>query len=326
MSIFNRFDDKSLFANLTHRTRDLTPASFPDKRKYVVSDRPVPEEVERKIGPLIRSLDDLSDAEVASSVFYVYFQCDSDALPILKRIKDVGGIFVPHLDFSKTEYRFIDRLAHDAMSKTWARAKRVSHLLPSVHENICEALALTAHLEGDYVEIGVYLGGSALTALNYMREAGHRNPSLPVRKAWLLDTYDGFSYSEARDSADTIWADTHRLYGRNETMAYVDETLSDTGVPYELVASNICADALPSGVGNIAVANVDVDMYEPTLAALSKVAGHMQKGGIILAEDPTCTPGLYGALIAIEEFLASQEGKCFYKIFKGGHYFLIRMT
>ena len=325
MDTFQRFESASIFENLTHRTRNLDPSSFPGRKTYIVSDLEIPESARKNIGPVIRSLDGLSSKEIAQGVFYIAFQCDSDALPILKEIKAHNGTFVPHLQFSKTDYRFVNRTAFNAIQKTWARSDRVSHLLANVHENICEALELTSGLEGDYVEIGVYLGGSALTALNFMHEFRALHPEAPQRKAWLLDTFDGFNYDEAKTSADTIWVDTHKLYGKAETIAYVNETLCDTGTDYELVAANICADELPTGIKRISVANIDVDMYEPTIAALNKVADLMPVGGIILAEDPTCTPGLYGALIALEEFLASEKGKSFYKLFKSGQYFLIKM-
>jgi hypothetical protein len=275
---------------------------------------------------VLTSLDSLTPAQIAESVFYVAYQCDSDALPVVRAIKQHGGAFVPHMKFTKVDYRFVNRTAFNAMSKTWSKADRVSHLHSGIHENVCEAIELTSTLDGDYVEIGVYRGGSALTALNFLDEIRKRDPSLPRKKAWLLDTFDGFTYEEAANSFDALWSGTHQLYGKDATMAYLrDSIFNDVASEYELVASNICSDHLPAGIKKIAVANVDVDMYEATLAALHRVAPLMVQGGIIIAEDPTSTPGLYGALLALDEFMASPAGKPFYKIFKGSQYFLIKM-
>ena len=47
-------------------------------------------------------------------------------------------------------------------------------------------------------------------------------------------------------------------------------------------------------------------------------------GGIIICEDPPSTPALYGALLAMEKFLNTEEGKNYVKIFKGSQYFLLR--
>lgn len=331
MDTFKRFPEQELFVNLSmyepysDSTKNLSPSAFPGRSVYIVTDQPIPIETSHAIGATVLSdIDALTNDQVKTSLFYLYFTCDSDVLPILHRIKECGGAYVPHLNFSKTEYRFVNRRAHNALRATWRQEQRVSHLLMSIHENICEALEATSKLDGDYVEIGVFRGGSALTALNYLEELKKSGRSVP-RKAWLLDTYEGFNYDQAQNSSDALWANTHKLYGRDATIAHIRETFAHITVPHELVVNNVCDDALPSGISHISVANIDVDMYEPTLAAYKKVAPMMQVGGIIIAEDPTSTPGLYGALMAMEEFLATEEGKRFYKLFKGGQYFLLKM-
>jgi hypothetical protein len=270
-----------------------------------LTDRECSPALQRKLGPVIRSLEGLQPEQIADAVFYIYFLCDSDALPMLARITACGGAYVPPLWFEKTDYRFVERSVYNAMRKTWSKKHRISHLTPIVHENICEALSITRHLEGDYLEIGVFLGGSALTAINFLEEVS--GDDAPTRKAWLLDTYDGFNYETAHRSSDAIWAGTHQLFGQDATMAYIKETLADARVGYELVVNNICEDPLPDGIGKVAVANIDVDMYDPTLAALFKVSDHIVPGGVIVCEDPASTPGLYGALQAMEEFLRSEN-------------------
>ena len=78
-------------------------------------------------------------------------------------------------------------------------------------------------------------------------------------------------------------------------------------------------------VANIVVANIDVDLYDATRDAFSKVAEKMVKGGIIIAEDPTSTPALIGAFFAMEHFLKTDIGKKFMKLHLIGQYFLIKM-
>ena len=88
--------------------------------------------------------------------------------------------------------------------------------------------------------------------------------------------------------------------------------------------SNICRDEIPKNIKNISLANIDVDMYEPTRESLIKVSKKMPKDGIIMCEDPVHR-GLYGALYAMENFLKEDvEGKKYIKIFKKNHYFLIK--
>ena len=192
------------------------------------------------------------------------------------------------------------------MRKTWKLAERVSHLDPTIHENLCEALELTRSLEGDVVEIGTYKGGSALTMLNYLNE-----------------TFEGFDYEVAEKSSDVIWKGTHQLLGAEETMAFVSETLNSANTPYKMIRANICVDELPIEIRSISVANIDVDMYEATRDAFRKVAPLIVSGGIIISEDSTSTPGLYGAFVAMHEFLATEIGSRFTTLHKGSQYFLI---
>jgi hypothetical protein len=320
---FNGFRDKRLFEYFRIGPIADELLLSTNIRKYIISDRDVPISTQRKFGPLIRSLDEIPTSDIKNALFYIYFTCDSDALSVLKKITRCGGRYIPHTAFTKTHYRFVNRQAYESMRKTWEKSKRISHLSPIVHENLCEALELTNEIEGDYVEIGVYLGGSALTALNYLTEKKKTNAKHP-RKAWLLDTFRGFSYEEANKSADIIWAGTCHLFGIEETKAYLKETLKDTGIPFELVENNICINNLPLEITKIAVANIDVDLYEPTRAALDKVAGLMSVGGIIIAEDAASTPALYGAFLALSEFLETPLGQKFLPIFKEGVYFLLR--
>jgi hypothetical protein len=163
------------------------------------------------------------------------------------------------------------------------------------------------------------MGGSALTALGYMKYSGIR------RKSYFLDTFNGMTYAQAHQSSDVIWDDTHVLWGVKDTMNYVKDILDTTQEPYELVECNICQNELPAAIKQIAVCNIDVDLYDATLAALVKVAPLVVKGGIIICEDPTSTPGLGGALVAMEEFLSTPDGKKFMKILGHAQYLLIKM-
>jgi hypothetical protein len=319
---FEPYDDQKLFDNIKEYP-DAHQVEKSAVRRYILSDRAVPVTTQQRLGPLIRSLDEITEKDIAGTVFYICFTYDSDALPALRKIKQHGGKFIPSPEFRKTSYRFTNRLVGEAMRKTWAQGERVSHLDFNVHENICEAIEITSRLDGDYVEIGVYKGGSALTALNYMAGKQAAEGWSP-RKVWLLDTFAGMSYPEAQTSIDRVWNNTHQLFGVKDTQDYLKTTLDTAGLPYQLVESNICADELPTAIGKIAVANIDVDVYEATLAAFYKVATRIVPGGIIIAEDPASTPFLYGAYLAMQEFLESDAGKPFLKLFKKGQYFLVK--
>ena len=215
----------------------------------------------------------------------------------------------------------------NALLKTKDKIHRISHFNyddPIIHENICEALNLTKNIEGDYVEIGVYKGGSALTALNYLQLQIQNNLLNNQKKAWLFDTFTGFDYEAAENSSDISWNNTHQLLGQEETINYIKETFNDITINYELIPLNICTNELPSSINKIAVANIDVDMYDAVFDALLKVHPLISTGGIIICEDATATPGLYGAYVALQNFLEKICPNQYIKIFKKGQYFLIK--
>lgn len=318
---FVRFSSDRLYSHLNLEGTSIDPRSYPDRKKYLLTDSVVSNEHVLAHCQKIASIDEVPANEIKGGIFYVYFQCDSDAIYHVTKIIAHGGMMFPPLEFGNTEYRFVNRAAHDVISHSWRNGEKISHLILNVHENICEAIELTKQIDGDYVEIGVFKGGSAFTALNYHKKIGVN------RRAWLFDTFDGFNYEEARQSSDAIWRDTHSLFGADETMKRIAKVLDETGAEFRLIKANICDHQLPGEITKIAVANIDVDLYEATKAALEKVAPLVVRGGIIICEDPTSTPGLYGACVAMHAFLKSTEiGHKFLPVFKGGQYFLIKMA
>ena len=139
------------------------------------------------------------------------------------------------------------------MSNSW-------HFCPVDFENIFQALKASQTLEGDFVEIGTFKGDSASAALNYMKKANIN------KKAYFIDTYEGFNYEQALKSNDTFWKESHK----NTSYDKVKERLTQYGNA-TVVKGNIISDDLPAEIDKICVANIDVDLYEAIKAALYKV-------------------------------------------------------
>jgi|LakMenEpi03Aug12_release.lakeMendotaPanAssembly.Ray.scaffolds.fasta_scaffold169569_2 hypothetical protein len=321
---FKRFADKKVFNKsvINHKNySNVHPNQFraQGKKIYFLSDTNIKPKALGEFTSLI-SVKALTDEEIKGGVFYVYFTCDSDAYSEIMLIVKNGGKFIGHLDSAKTSYRFIERSAFNALRKTWSRSRQANL---AIHENICEALNITKHLKGDYLEIGVYLGGTMLTACNFVDEL-FRLYSIQKRVCYGIDTFEGFNYEQAAISGDVIWEGGHKLLGKAATMNYVENLLADSGTYFELFCRNICDQEVPDKIDFISVANIDVDLYEATLSALHAVHPRLVIGGIIICEDPASTPALYGSYLAMEQFLASTEGSFYTKIFKGGSYFLIK--
>jgi hypothetical protein len=64
--------------------------------------------------------------------------------------------------------------------------------------NLLQFIDQTAHLEGDFVEIGCYYGSSSCTMIRYMSEIGLMKPFK------FYDVFEGFNYPEAIESMDTF--------------------------------------------------------------------------------------------------------------------------
>ena len=175
----------------------------------------------------IKTTENLKKEEIESSFFFILFNSDDQVLPHLKNIIENKGFFKsldysynkPSIDFSRaTSYRFVNKKCLKAIKKTFKQIKDTSGsnlTTLKTHENICEALEITKNVEGDYVEIGVYEGGSALTALNYLDQINLK------KKTYLLDTFEGFNYTDSENSSDVIWHKSHFIDNEEKTKVFL---------------------------------------------------------------------------------------------------------
>jgi hypothetical protein len=286
-------------------------ANHPGAMIYVLTDMPVP------AVPGTRQIADVKSLAGSPTPCAVVLACNSDAraLEAVEYVKGRAGMFYYGADRNVPAARYFHRDEHArAALKESEQASLAKFDFPDF-ENIAQAIHATRMLTGDYVEIGVYKGSSAYFALNYMQRAGIR------RRSFFLDTFSGFDYAGAESSIDRAWFKTHT----DSSQEAVRDLLAGFNVPYEIVRSNIIADPLPGGIKQIAVCNIDVDMYEAVAAALAKAAPLVVEGGIIIAEDQGHTPLLIGAYAATSEFLNSPAGRHFVPVeMMSGQMFLIK--
>lgn len=290
---------------------------------------PPPTARKQKKYKIISTTFNLQEEDFKNSLFCIALQNEERCLKELENIIKHRGYYRGasieqnyfNDGFSRiTSYRFTNTNCLIALNNTLENKDRIAHFNPIdliTHENICEGLELTKNIEGDYVEIGVFKGGSALTALKYLKLSG-------IKKfAYLLDTFEGFNYLNSKNSLDYSWHNTH--FVSKDIMNYIKETLHEFA-NFKLIKTNIIKDNLSDEIKKISLANIDVDLKEATYEAILKVSKILSINGIIMCEDPVSTPHLYGSLYAMEKFLKSKEGKNKYlKLFKKNHYFLIKI-
>lgn len=256
--------------------------------------------------------DDIKNMNPDTDMAILAYNCDYAALDLIDEfnkynIKYYAAIqSFPHARYFHTDENAFKVLDEEAVSDSW-------HFCPVDFENIFQALKASKTLEGDYVEIGTFKGDSASAALNYMKKANIN------KKAYFIDTYEGFNYKQAFKSNDTFWKEGHT----NTSYDNVKERLSKYDNA-NVVKGNIISDDLPAEIEKICVANIDVDLYEAVKAALYKVKDKVVKNGIIIAEDYGHTPTLIGGQKAVDEFIEENVNDFIPLYMNSGQMFLIK--
>lgn len=196
-----------------------------------------------------------------------------------------------------------------------------------IHETICEAIELTRDVPGAYVEIGILAGGSAATARMYMGSAGIK------RNMSLIDTFQGFTYDSIKNSGDSWWTGDPMMKAVwHSPAAWIHKvrqllTGLDLQQPFfSMHKRDIVSQDLPQYIKQVAVANIDCDIYEAILASLEKLAPLVPKGGILIMDDVLKLPDLSGARAAMDFFLSADVGKSFAKVYKRYTVWLIQLA
>ena len=247
-----------------------------------------------------------------------------DGLALIEWLTDQGVKYRGVGGYNVGGYAHDDRVARETIEKalleqTFNGYEKITDIgAEQDFINLTQALYRTRRLSGDVVEVGCFRGSSGSVMLDYAA-----NKNLPPRRFWFFDVFQGFDYQEALTSSDATWANTHATEGEAIVRQRLERKAGANEVTVEKL--NIITDEIPHDLGPIAVANIDVDLYEAVLAGLTRIAPLMQIGGIMICEDAGHTPALVGAALALEQFLDSDLGAGFTPVaMTSGQTFLIR--
>lgn len=317
------FPSKITLVNVNHAILEAA-RRHPGQRPVVLHDQPLALTNVEMVNCREALLGGFLYRDFAETVFI--YACDSDEIgaPFVEAIIARQGRFLPVFEATPSLYTNANDTARRVLENEYEDQRLGGFAKwdfgPHDFVNLLQAVEATRGLEGDYVEIGCFRGSSGCAVLRYMKAAKIR------RRCYFFDVFEGFNYDEAKSSADTYWNGSHKTEGR----AVVEERLRRHEAPANgpsvtVVQSNIIQDPLPPEIQRIAVANVDVDMYEAVLASLHRVAPLMVPGGILIVEDPGHTPLLIGARVALNQFLRTPASDGFLPIYmQSGQTFLIK--
>jgi len=268
-------------------------------------------------------MDQFVALDFANTVFIYACSNHFNGGEFIRALIERRGSFIPVWSFGPAMYVDHNRTAHRVLEAEWELQQREGFAKwdsgPGDFINLCQAIEATREKQGVFLEIGCYRGSSGSVALRYMREAE------VYRDAYFFDVFDGFVYDSALASADAVWSGTHATEGISAVEQRLKRhALPKLGLNVFVKRHNIVEESIPPEISRIAVANIDVDLYEAVLAALIKVAPLMVPGGIIIVEDPGHTPALVGARVALDQFLATKAAGDFTPVhMESGQTFLI---
>ena len=186
-----------------------------------------------------------------------------------------------------TEPEFLD-LYQLCMPYTMTSRERMYSLYMAVD------YVLKHDVPGDFVECGVWRGGSAMLIARMLHHRGIQN-----RRLYLYDTYEGMSSPTAADR-DFAGRDADALLNASEhnketsvwclaDIADVKNNMAKTNLPGDLIhfIKGKVEDTLPMQMPqeNIAILRLDTDWYASTLHELHHLYPRLSVNGVLIIDD-----------------------------------------
>ncbi|MEO7984567.1 MAG: TylF/MycF/NovP-related O-methyltransferase [Bacteroidota bacterium] len=145
------------------------------------------------------------------------------------------------------------------------------------------------NIEGDFVECGVWKGGSSMLMAYILKDAGISN-----RKIWLYDTFEGMTKPGEMDGPEEKdqW-EKGKLTETLNTMCYspieeVKANMAKTRYPEEsiIIIKGRVEETMPGQLPlKISLLRLDTDWYESTIHELIHLYPLLEKHGVLIVDD-----------------------------------------
>ena len=215
-----------------------------------------------------------------------------------------------------------DRLVKDGLPadfdtetvSTFKKVKTYTMTTPERIASLCNAVnyLVKNNIEGDFVECGVWRGGSTMAAIDTLMKAGDTS-----RTVYLYDTFEGMSEptehdkelsgtaadvlldSSVKEDATSVWC-----YSALEEVQKNVGTLNYPAAKVHYVKGKV-EDTIPQTLpGKIALLRLDTDWYESTKHELEHLYPLLVPGGVIIIDD---YGHWEGARKAVDEYIESRK-------------------
>ena len=189
---------------------------------------------------------------------------------------------------------------------TMTSVERMHGLWASVRHIVHQAIP------GDFVECGVWRGGSSMLIARTLLSLGE-----PDRKLWLYDTFAGMTEPSERDveytgrriteTWDRIRGNRHSPYFALSGLPEVRANMSSTGYPDALIEYVVgpVEETIPATTPqHIALLRLDTDWYESTRHELEHLWPKLDYGGVMIVDD---YGHWIGAREAVDEYFTGRR-------------------
>ncbi len=211
------------------------------------------------------------------------------------------------VEFDNADVEIIEYITENKLSKT-----STERIVATI--NACKH-AVSAQIEGDFVECGVWRGGNAIAAKKTFERLGSD------KTVYLFDTFTGMTAPGDHDktaynpkSADERFEEASRDGYRDWNYASLEEVkdnfarsgVDSSGIRFvqgDVLQTLAVEENLPQC---ISVLRLDTDWYESTKVELERLYPRLTIGGSILIDD---YGHWEGARKAVDEYFAGMEAK-----------------